>query len=573
MSESSLLVVLRERASLQPNHPAFTFYDYAQDPDGAAETVTWAQLHRRSRNVALELQAHTAPGDRAVILAPQGLDYIVAFLAALEAGVIAVPLSVPVTGAHDERVTAVLRDAAPTALLTTSAIVETVAPYALPGPDAAAPVVVEIDAVDPDARRPGGLRRGGRSEIAYLQYTSGSTRVPAGVEITHANLAANWKQVVAGVLPDYRMPQTVVSWLPFYHDMGLMLGLCAGILGGWPTVLHSPVSFLERPARWIQLLARSPQPLSAAPNFAFELAAARTSDDDMAGLDLGEVLYILSGAERVNEATLTRFHHRFARFNLPESVVRPAYGLAEATLYVATHKPGQTTEFVHFEPRGLAAGRAERCADGTPLVSYGVPRSPSVRIVDPATTDEMPADTVGEIWVCGENVSPGYWRRPAETAQTFGATITHPSPGAPTGGWLRTGDLGFLSEGELFIVGRIKDLLIVRGRNHYPDDIEATTQEISGGRAAAIAVIDRHTEKLVVIVEFTKRGRSDAEVAERLRDVRSKVTSAISNAHGVGVQDVVLVAPGSIPITTSGKVRRASCVELYRSNGFQRLTG
>ncbi|BBX69272.1 AMP-binding protein [Mycolicibacterium psychrotolerans] len=568
MKESPLLAVLRERASLHPNDVAFTFHD----DDDAQEPVTWAQLHRRSLNLALELQDHTSAGDRAIILAPQSLEYVVAFLAALQAGVIAVPLSVPLAGIHDERVTAVVRDASPAALLTTSAVAQSVAPYATSDGDAPTPTVIEVDAVDLEARRPGSVRRGDRPDIAYLQYTSGSTRTPAGVEITHANLSANWKQIVAGILPDYRMPKTVVSWLPFYHDMGLMLGLCAGILGGWPTAVMSPLSFLARPARWMQLLARSPQPFSAAPNFAFALAAARTSDEDMAGLDLGDVLYIMSGAERVTEATLARFTHRFARFNLSDSAVRPAYGLAEATLYVAAHGPSPTPPFVEFDSGELAVGRAVRSANGTPLISYGVPGSPSVRIVDPATAAELPADTVGEIWVRGDNVSPGYWRRPAETARTFGATVVTPSPGTPPDGWLRTGDLGFLSEGELFIVGRIKDLLIVRGRNHYPDDIEATTQEISGGRAAAIAVVDQSSEKLVVIVEVKKRGQSDDEMSEKLRTVRREVTSAISNTHGVGVEDVVLVEPGSIPITTSGKVRRASCVELYQSDGFARLT-
>ncbi|BBX15720.1 acyl-CoA synthetase [Mycolicibacterium duvalii] len=571
MTESSLLIVLRERASLQPNHPAFTFYDYERDWDGVAETATWAQLHRRSQQLACEIEACASAGDRVVILAPQSLEYVVAFLAALEAGVIAVPLSVPLAGVHDERISAVLRDASPTVILTTAAVSDTVTPYLVPDGGGAVPSVIEVDSLDVDAHRSGRRRRRRGTEIAYLQYTSGSTRTPAGVAVTHKNLAANWKQIIAGYLPDYRMPRSAVSWLPFYHDMGLMLGVCAGVLGGWPTAILSPTSFLVRPARWIQLLARYPQVLSAAPNFAFELAAARTTDDDLAGLDLSDVLYILSGAERVNETTLERFLRRFARANLPASVLRPSYGLAEATLFVATHPPGGPPEFVHFDPRKLAAGHAERCADGTPLVSYGVPQSPTVRIVDPDTATERPGGVVGEIWVRGDNVSPGYWCRPADTEQTFGATIADPTPGTPGQGWLRTGDLGFLSEGELFIVGRIKDILIVRGRNHYPDDIESTIQEISRGRAAAIAVIDDITETLAVIVETKRRGQSDGEIAERLRDLREGVVSAVSNAHGVRIEDVVLVAPGSIPITTSGKVRRAACVELYRTGGFARV--
>jgi long-chain fatty acid adenylyltransferase FadD28 len=571
MTESSIPLVLRERASLQPNHTAFTFHDYEQDWEGVAESLTWAQVYRRSLNLAVELKGCGSTGDRAVILAPQGLDYIVAFLGTLEAGLIAVPLSVPMVAIHDERVTAVLRDASPSVILTTSAVVENVVPYARSSADNPAPSVIEVDSLDLDSRKGASALRHSRTDIAYVQYTSGSTRTPTGVVVSNSNVAANWEQIVCGYFPDYRMPNSVVSWLPFYHDMGLMLGLCGGILGGWSTVVMSPISFLQRPARWMQLLARNPQVLSAAPNFAFELAAARTSDDDMAGLDLGEVLYILSGAERVSPATISRFTQRFARFNLPKSVIRPSYGLAEATLFVATHTPGGPPDFVHFEPEKLSAGHAKRCATGTPLVSYGARRSPTVRIVDPETATENPAGMIGEIWVHGDNVSSGYWRRPGETEQTFAATIIAPSPGTPEDRWLRTGDLGFVSEGELFIVGRIKDLLIVRGRNHYPDDIEATIQGISRGRAAAIAVMDEPTEKLVVIVEFKKRGNSEEEVKENLRSIQEEVTSAISNSHGLSVQDVVLVAPGSIPITTSGKVRRATCVQLYQNGGFQRL--
>ena len=573
MTNSSIGTVLRERASLQPNGTAFTFLDYEQDWEGVAESLTWAQLYRRSVNLALELEGRGSTGDRAVILAPQGLEYIVAFLGALEAGLVAVPLSVPTVAIHDERVTAVLRDASPSVVLTTSAVVESVVPYALPSEDTPAPSVVEIDSLVLDSRRASGARRRSGSDIAYLQYTSGSTRTPAGVVVSHKNLLTNWEQMVATYIRDYQMPQTTVSWLPFYHDMGLMCGVCTGILGGWPSVITSPIAFLQRPARWMQLMASNPQVLSAAPNFAFTLAAARTSDEDMAGLDLGDVSFINCGAERVNPATITRFNQRFAAYHFPSSAIRPSYGLAEATVFVAADGPGRPADFVHFEPEKLSAGHAKRCTTGTPLASYGKPRWPLVRIVDPETATENPAEIIGEIWVHGDNVSSGYWHRPVETEQTFGATITSPSPGTPEDRWLKTGDLGFFSEGELFIVGRIKDLLIVRGRNHYPDDIEATVSEISRGRAAAVAIVDDATEKLVVVVEVKKRGQSDEEVAENFRLIREQATAAISNAHGVSAEDVILVAPGSIPITTSGKVRRAACVQRYQDGGFQRVDG
>jgi fatty acid CoA ligase FadD28 len=285
------------------------------------------------------------------------------------------------------------------------------------------------------------------------------------------------------------------------------------------------------------------------------------------------VLGIISGSERVHPATLRRFTERFARFNLRESAIKPSYGLAEGTAFVATRRPGNPPEFVHFDSEKLSAGHAERCRSGggTALVSYGVPWTPMIRIVDRDIRTECPAGTIGEIWVHGDNVAKGYWRKPEETQCTFNAQLVGPSPGTPAGPWLRTGDLGFSCDGELFIMGRIKDLLIVYGRNHYPDDIEATIQEITGGRVAAISVPGDGTEKLVAIIEFKKLGDTEEDAMHNLDLVKSEVTSAISQSHGLSVADLVLVARGSIPITTSGKVRRAACVQRYRQGEFTRI--
>ena len=576
MFGSSIPAVLRERASLQPNETAFTFIDYEQDWAGVAESLTWSQLYRRSLAVASALGRSGTTGDRTVILAPQGLDYITAFLGALQAGHIAVPLSVPAAGVHDERVASVLRDASPSTVLTTSPFAGHVAEYAKAQGGESARSVIEVDSVDLGAGKPTAARESGPS-AAYLQYTSGSTRTPAGVVVSHRNLSANFEQVMSDLFRDsgeVAPPNTTaVSWLPFYHDMGLMLGVCAPILGGWRTVVMSPIAFLTRPARWMQLLATSSRPLTAGPNFAFELAAGRTSDDDMAGLDLGGVAGIVCGSERVHATTLRRFTDRFARFNLSAHVIRPSYGLAEATVYAATAAPGRRPAVVQFEPDKLSAGHAKRCesGSGTPLVSYGTPVSPAVRIVDPETATERPAGTVGEIWLHGENVCAGYWRKPRETEHTFGATIVSPSVGTPECPWLKTGDLGFFSEDELFIIGRIKDLLIVRGRNHYPDDIEATIQAISRGRVAAISVPDDRTEKLVAIVELKNRGAAHDDWIREFDVVKRQVTSAVSTSHGLSIADLVLVQPGAIPITTSGKVRRAACVEQYRHSQFARI--
>ena len=365
-----------------------------------------------------------------------------------------------------------------------------------------------------------------------------------------------------------------MSWLPFYHDMGLVFGICAPIVVGRPAVLMSPMAFLQKPARWIQSLARNGRAFSAAPNFAFELAVRRTTDHDMAGLDLSRVLTIVSGSERVHAATLRRFHERFARFNLSENVIRPSYGLAEATVYVTTPEPGHPARTVRFGYEKLSAGHAKPCesqaVEATELVSYGAPRASMIRIVNPDTGMENPAGAIGEIWVHGDNVAMGYWRNPRLTERTFGARLVNPSAGTPAGPWLRTGDLGVISDGELFIVGRIKDLLIVDGRNYYPDDIEATTQEITAGRVAAISIADGGTERLVVIVELKQCGDS-RDAMKRLRTVKREVTSAISRSHSLYVADLVTVPQGSIPITTSGKIRRSACVERYRQDEFARL--
>lgn len=574
MQGSSVVGLLRERAGLQPDDLAFRYTDYETDWAGVTETLTWAQLYRRTRNVAHEVMRHGATGDRAVILAPQGLGYIVAFLGAIQAGLIAVPLSVPLPGTHDERVAAVLADAAPTVVLTTSAAAAAVGEY-LRRPDSAA--VIAVDAVDLDRPNPSHIRVSGAPNVAYLQYTSGSTRQPAGVMVSHRNLHVNFRQLMAAYFPDFDgvapRDTVCVSWLPFYHDMGLVQGVIAPILGGYPGDLSSPVAFLQRPARWIRSLSQPNPVFSAAPNFAFELAVRKTTDADLTGVDLGNVISIVSGAERIHPATLERFCKRFAPYNFREQMMQPSYGLAEATVYVASRAQPGAPKIVDFEPEQLSRGSAQRSGSpaGTPLLSYGTPTSPAVRIVDPDTRIEREPATVGEIWVHGENVAEGYWRRPDETRRTFGGVLIDPAPGTPAGPWLRTGDLGFVWQGELFIVGRTKDLLIVYGRNHYPEDIESTVQRITGGRVAAIAVPVDETEKLVTIIEVRKRGDSDEEARHGLDAIRNDVTAAISNSHGLNVADLVLVAPGSIPTTTSGKIRRSACVEQYRRQQFTRL--
>lgn len=565
---------------MRPDEVAFTFTDYTADPAGVDETLTWSQLSRRTMNAAREISLHGSVGDRAVILAPQGLEYIVAFLGSMQAGFVAVPLPMPHRGSSHDRVSAVFMDTKPSVVLTTSAVAEDVGDYVDQSRMNTAPKLVAIDSLNLDAEVGSDGFDSGTIEFpatAYLQYSSGSTRLPTGVMISHRNLQVNFEQLMRCFFTDPQsksaLDVTVVSWLPFYHDMGLVLGVCAPILGGLRAALTSPVAFLEKPSRWIRALAENPNAFSAAPNFAFDLAARKTKDADLAGLDLGGVVGIINGAERVEPASLERFADRFAHFNFADHMLRPSYGMAEATVFVATGAWSESADDFYFDVDELAAGRARRCAAraGTALVQYALPQSPVVRIVDVDTNRECAPDAVGEIWVHGDNVAAGYWSRPPEEQQCFGATLVDPSPGTVHGPWLKTGDLGFVSGGELFIVGRIKDLLIIRGRNHYPEDIEATVQQITGGRVAAISMTENSTEKLVTVIELKKRGESPVEAGHWLTTIKSDVTSAISNAHGLNVGDLVLVPPGSIPTTTSGKIRRAACAEQYRQDEFARL--
>ncbi len=577
--QSTVLSMLHGRASLRPNDIAFTFTDYEKDWEGVRESVTWSQLSRRTFNVAREIRQHGSVGDRAVILAPQGLDYIFAFLGAMQAGLIAVPLPLPHRGSTHDRVSAVFEDTSPSVVLTTSAAAHDVGDYVDQSRMETAPKIVEVDRLNLDTDGGPIVEIADLPTTAYLQYSSGSTRTPTGVMLSHRNLQVNFEQLMRSFFADsnVKVPPAdaaIVSWLPFYHDMGLVLGICAPILSGYRAELSSPVAFLERPARWMQALAGSACTWSSAPNFAFDMAARKTTDSDLAGRDLSGVLGIISGAERVEPVTLRRFVDRFAHFNFQDHMMRPSYGLAEATVFVATGTWNESAPAANFDTDELSVGRVKRCAAGagTPLVPYSVPQSPLLRIVDDETRRECEDGAVGEMWVHGDNVAVGYWGKSPEEQQCFGATLVDPSPGTPEGPWLRTGDLGFISEGQLFIVGRIKDLLIIRGRNHYPEDIEATVQQITRGRVAAISVPVDSTEHLVTVIEFKKkREDSPEETLHRLSVIKSDVTSAISNAHGLNVGDLVVVPPGSIPTTTSGKVRRAACAEQYQQEQFVRL--
>jgi acyl-CoA synthetase (AMP-forming)/AMP-acid ligase II len=551
---------------------AYRYLDY--DNDGQSVELTWTQLGARIRAIGARLQQVTARGDRVAILAPHGVDYVAGFFAAIAAGNIAVPQFAPELPGQAERLELVLPDAAPTALLTTTAAAESVHAVVRTLDRHRRPRVIAVDAV-PDSVGSGfSSVAPGTDDIAYLQYTSGATRTPVGVEISHRAVGTSVLQMILSVGLDWNIRS--VSWLPLYHDMGLLMIMYPAIFGGHITLM-SPVAFVRRPYRWIKELASESthgRTFAAAPNFAFELAAQRGLPPNGEELDLSNVAGLINGSEPVSMASIEKFIRAFAPYGLSPTAVKPSYGMAEATLLVSTIAPDARPTAIHVDREQLGAGRIAQvsswAAEAVPLVSCGqVSSSQWAVIVDPDTGSELPDQRVGEIWLHGNNVGSGYWGRKAETELAFRNNLrarlevgSHATGSPGDGFWFRTGDLGVYVDGELYVTGRIKDLVIIDGRNHYPQDLEATTAEASAavrsGFVAAFSVPGEPGERLVIVAErATGAGRADpGPVVDAIR-------AAIARRHAVAVADVKLVPAGAIPRTTSGKLARRACQAEY----------
>ncbi|MBR1143100.1 non-ribosomal peptide synthetase [Bradyrhizobium sp. AUGA SZCCT0431] len=552
MYQDNLVERLRGHAALRPDRVALRFVD----GDDVADELTFAALDARIRSVAAQLQQLGGAGERAIILLPSGLDYAVAFYACLYAGVIAVP-AYPPEGAADRyagRLNGILRDAAPRSILTGSnqrAGVEA----ALPGLTNVR--IIEVDAISSEFAAEWRETSPAPDAVAFLQYTSGSTSQPKGVCVSHANLTANEKaiQAVAGGTLD----DVFVSWLPLYHDMGLIGGLLNPLFTGFTAVLMSPRNFLERPRRWLEAIDRHGGTISGGPDFAYALCADRVSDDTIGRLDLSRWRFAFSGSEFVRKTTLERFGERFERTGFDRRALTACYGLAEATLLVTAGSP--TTESVNhtLDTVALAAGHIANAGEGTDLVACGQTVGDHVTCImrtDGSTVTE--ADEVGEIWVAGPSVALGYWNNPEATSKAF----------VERDGmrWLRTGDLGFIRDGTLVVTGRLKDLLIVRGQNVYPTDVEqaveADVKLVRSGRVAAFAVEIDGRESIGVAAEFSRvvLKRSDPEA----------LAQAIGEAVLRQAQEypavIILLNPQGMPLTTSGKLQRSACSARWADN-------
>ncbi len=567
---------------------AYRYLDFTRSDDPDVVEMTWTRLGTRIRAIGARLQQVAARGDRVAILAPQGIDYVAAFFASIKAGNVGVPLFAPELPGHAERLETALRDSRPTVVLTAAATTRLVSEYldkiGLERP----PVVVVVDDVSDSLGEMLDPVPLDSDDVSHLQYTSGATRPPAGVEITHRAVGTNLIQMILSIdLLDRNTHG--VSWLPLYHDMGLSMIGFPTVYGGHSTLM-SPTAFIRRPQRWIRALAdesRHGRVVSAAPNFAYEWTAERGLPAAGEHVDLSNVMLII-GSEPVSIHAIRAFEAAFAPHGLPRTAMKPSYGIAEATLFVSTIDVAAEPTVVHLDRERLAAGHAVRVEPDSQHaiahVSCGqIARSLWGVIVDGASARELPDGRVGEIWLHGNNIGRGYWNRPRETRQTFGATLrsrlvdgSRAAGVPPDGTWLRTSDLGVFLDDELYVTGRVADLVIVDGRHHYPQDIEATAADASSmvrrGYVTAFTVpagelpgstVDDDADRLVVIAERAARtARADAQSAI------DAIRAAVSARHGLSVTDVRFLPAGAIPRTTSGKLARRACREDYLSGAL-----
>ncbi|MEO3928304.1 beta-ketoacyl synthase N-terminal-like domain-containing protein [Micromonosporaceae bacterium B7E4] len=566
---SPLCELLVRHATDRGDRLAYRFLSF----DGTAEqTLTWAGLHRWSVGVARRVAEHARPGDRVLLVYDSGLGFLAGFFGCLLAGAVAVPAPPPRRPYQRTlpRLVGIQRDSEAKLVLADDAVRATLLTEVTADPSAAG--LAAATWLAPQDCPPGdddsGLLRGTAGDLAYLQYTSGSTAAAKGVAVSQPDVVANCAAMDAAWR---HTPESVmVSWLPVFHDMGLVYGLMEPLCVGFPAVLMTPTAFVAQPVRWLAAHSEHGGTHTMAPNFGFDLCVRKVGTEDMARLDLSRWEVAGNASEPVRAATVQRFNAAFAPCGLRPGTLVGAYGLAEATLVVSASGAGQGSRIRPFRRDALAAGRAVPSADAAPpvpsadaasvdaaavpMVSCGPPLPGfTIRIVDPHTGRLCQDEVIGEIWVAGPSIASGYDRHPTETAATFGARVADDGLD-----YLRTGDLGFVHDGELYVTGRHKDLLIFAGANHYPQDIEATSFEahptLRPGCAAAFAVDDGEEERLAVLQEVTDDAIAAGEAAEAITSIRA----AVADTHGLRVDAVVLIRRGTVPKTSSGKIQRSA---------------
>lgn len=563
---STLVELLRQRAIQQPEQRAYTFLI-----DGKKEgpQLSYAELDRQARAIGALLQQHQAKGERALLLYPQGLEVIAAFCGCLYAGVIAIPVPPPEAGRLKRtlpRLQSIVKDAQASLVLTTAGILALVEEYDEKIPEFQAIRWINTEEVPLELADEWQDPAVDSEMLAYLQYTSGSTSTPKGVMLSHANLmfhSANLHKACG-----YTADSVTVAWMPYFHDYGLVEGLIQPLYSGVPCYVMSPFAFIKRPFHWLQAISRYKATHSQGPNFAYDQCVRRVTPEQRATLDLSSWRAAGNAAEPINPKVMESFFETFEPYGFKWNTFCPAYGLAEATLLVSFSPQTDVPVLCKLDPAELEKNRIVDAAKNDELVRVvvGCGRQvcdTNIVIVHPEKFTRCAADEVGEIWVSDPSVAQGYWKRPEETERTFRARTADTNEGP----FLRTGDLGFLKDGQLFITGRIKDLIIIRGTNHYPQDIEWTVQQchpaLRPEHGAAFS-IDVNGEERLVIVQEVERHTANLDINE----VTEAIRQVISEQHELQVYAVVLVKPGSVLKTSSGKIQRQACRASFLSGSL-----
>jgi len=557
MTTHSLVGAFREKVREYGGKDAVVF---VRDPDdeGTTESWTYQRLDTEARAVAADLTRRGLRNARVLLLYPSGLRFIAAYLGCLYAGAIAVPAPLPVRSKQQKRrITGIAKDAAIAAVLAQSdgeaVIGDWLSSDGLPGI-----TCVYTDALGPAPAQQPPAVDAEPGDIAFLQYTSGSTGDPKGVVLTQENVVHNVGTAfrLSGLTES---ELRVVSWLPLYHDMGLIGAVLVALLNGGTCVLLDPLTFIRRPHFWLRAIDRFRGTLSNAPNFAYALCADRIKDEELARLDLSSWWVTTNGSDWLEPSIMRRFIDRFSACGFREEVLCPAYGLAEATLVVAGRR-SPSLRVLSADRQALDGGvyqPAEQAGNAKRMVSCGPPLDIEIEIVDPVTSEPLPQDHVGEIWLRGPSVARGYWGRPDQTRDTFGAMTA-----GNDGPYLRTGDLGFMHDGELYVNGRIKEVIVVHGQKVFPQDIEfalrAEIPELSGrGAVCCLPRIDNEPDKVLVIHEVKLLP------PERLRKLAEEAVHIVGRDFGAQVASMVFVPPGRVEQTTSGKTKRLEMRDRY----------
>jgi acyl-CoA synthetase (AMP-forming)/AMP-acid ligase II/acyl carrier protein len=550
---------LQRHTSQRPDHQIVSFLD----EEGSVQRVwTFGELDRRARSIAAYLQSLALAGRPVVVVFPSGLDFIAAFCGCLYAGAIAVPTSLPRPHGTDERMQAILEDSGARYILTSSRHRKILERH-VPAGSGISVVATDTLADGSDDWKPVQTTS---DQLAFVQYTSGSTRTPRGVMISHGNFSANLESLQEMLRTS--SDSVGVSWLPLFHDMGLIAGVFEPLWVGYPVYLMAPATFIQSPLRWLQAISRFRGTVCGGPNFAYQACADAAKTSNVGGMDLSCWELAWNGAEPVRASTLSQFNAAFGPAGFRAESLTPSFGLAEATLLVTSNNGTVAPRELLVDEPALRNGHVLPCGEGNPnakrRVGSGRPDSRTdVRIVQPETLREVDKNAVGEIWVRNSSVGQGYWKKPEESASVFGARLE-----SGEGPFLRTGDLGFLHEGELFVTGRLKDVLVIRGVNYYPEDIEYTIESshatLRPDASAVVGLEHGGSVQLIAVLEVRRdfwRTLDANEVFEHIR-------RAVAREHQLALHGIVLLKPFGLPKTSSGKIRRARCRSLLEEQGL-----